>query len=393
MTISPFKKISLYIGILSHLLYSFYFYSIGVAPFAIMSAIILSYFCFSSFSKTRYYFDLAYKQLFILIIFLMISFIWSICVCYFENQQFYPQSFVGMLLNLGILFGFIGLAATKEMQANTFNAIALFFVISLIIFFIQAIAWYIFDVELDFLLSITGEEQRLMGHQMSVNGVVTRRVSGIFSEPALYSWVMIGIGYYLLDSLQKLKYKLPAQFAYIFSILASYSLSGWVLTIGSEILKFIRSGKSRTLAYLVATIGIFILLLYPFIEAYWQARVLLIDDDGSYEDKISSLKVILKYLSDFYYLIIGIGVATKIDTPALGFLTSSLLLFGVFGTILMYGFIISTVFNLPGNKVDKVFIIIYVPILGNYVTSTINWFVLGSMIFLMIRNFSTKSIS
>jgi len=78
-------------------------------------------------------------------------------------------------------------------------------------------------------------------------------------------------------------------------------------------------------------------------------------------------------------------VATRIETPALSFFPSSLLLFGVFGTLLLYRLIASIVFKLPGNVVDKIFILFYILVLGNFVTSTITWFILGCMTFLMIR--------
>jgi hypothetical protein len=390
MTISPFKIIVLYVGIVSHLLYSFYFYEVGIAPFALISAIILNIFCFLNFNKAKRLYSVGNKTLVALIMFIILSFFWSILTCYVKGYKFYPQSFVAILLNLGIFFGFIGLSANDKIKKHVFKSIVIFFVISLCVFYIQAVAWYAFGIEIDFLLKITGEEQRLIGHGMLVNGVVTRRASGIFAEPAVYSWVMVGIGYFLIDSLRGSKLKLPIYLMYILSILASYSLSGWIQAVFAEFLRVARSRKIKTGLYLIITLGVIYFLLQPFIDAYWQGRVSILADDGSYNDKISAFKVVEKYFSEIYYLILGVGISTKFDTPALSFFTSSLLLLGVLGTFIVYVLVSSTLLKLPGNFIDKLFIAIYILFFGNHITSTINWFVLGCMTFLMIRNKSIR---
>jgi hypothetical protein len=383
---------AVYLGVLSHLFYSFYFHSIGVAPFALLSAVILFY-LFICYSKKIFLFDASIKKSFLLLIsFEVFSMLWSVFICYFEGFEFYPQSFIGLFLNAGMFLGLVGLSQRGGLKKHGINAFKLFYFISIFLFMIQIAAWYMFQERVDYMFFFTGEEQRLIGHQMDVNGIITRRASGIFAEPAVYCWVMIGIGYFLLDHINAGVLKYCAQGLIYLSIFASFSLSGWLVCCVAELLKAIRDynlKKFLTLILIVACALLF--FFYPFIEIYFDTRVSNLSEDGSYNDKISTFEAVYYYWSNVLFAIFGVGVASRLDTPALGFLTSSLLLMGLLGTLILFNFILQVISKFPGKLIDKLFIFFNIGLVGNHITMTLTWFVFGAMMFLMVSKSELKS--
>ena len=373
-------------GIVLNLLFSFYFHDLKIAPFSLIAAIILSGFGLKSFRNISHEKVLSPHLVFFLCIYLAISLIWSVISSRQPNIYFYFQSFAGFILSIGAFIGMLSFASSPQLKQSAFNAVRTMFFISLFLFYLQAASWYIYGYELDYLATITGEEQRLIGHTMEIGSISTKRISGLFSEPGLYCWVMIGLGHFLFEkssaqeawSSQDLIYIL-----YLLSIVNSFSFFGWGMIFISELIRSLKNASPKSLLMFMITFGGIFAALYPFIVGYWENRILLLQDDGSYNDKLEAFNVLSYYFSDIYYLLLGIGIATKIETPSLGFAQSTLLALGGLGSITLLLFIIHTSFKTPGRLTSKIFVVYYIVFTGYYLSSTITWFIFGAMLFLM----------
>jgi hypothetical protein len=375
-----------YVAVAGHLLFSFYIHSISVAPFALFSTILLGLIGFFSPTKNIKPLNSIWLIVFLLFGYIFISFVWSFLVHYFLDYEIYINSAVGFCLNIFMLMGWLTLSIKSKSRYYANRALIFFFATSLFLIVLQILSWYLLEVKIDYMQFVTGERQRLDGHHMNIAGITSHRVAGIFAEPAVYCWIMMGLGYFLFDRKASEVKKTTVALIFLLSIILTFSLSGIVLAFGVVLLKILSLSdfKKKTLVILVSLCTLFV--VYPFLETYLVTRVGDIENDGSFNDKLQAFIVVWNYFTDPTFTLFGIGLGVKIETPSLNFILSSLLHLGIIGFLLVCYLIISVLIVIPGFILDKFFIFCYVVILGNHVTQTLTWFAFGAMCLLMVNN-------
>jgi hypothetical protein len=376
----------IYTAVISQLLFSFYIHSIGVAPFSLLSTVLFAFIGFFSFGKKNISLVLSRRIVFLLIAYIAVSIVWAFLLSYLLDHDVHVISIFGFYFNIFMLIGWLALCLKSKTRLSADLALRLFFLLSLFFIVMQILSWYILGVTIDYMVFFTGEEQRLFGHKMTIAGTTTQRVAGIFAEPALYCWIMIGLGYFLFDKkISELK-KTIIVFVFLMSVFLTFSLSGIFLAIGVLCIKIFSSGEFSKKGVLLLILLAVLYAVYPFLESYLVTRIGDIENDGSFIDKYQAFSVVYGYLSDPIFSLMGLGLGAKIETPALNFILSSFFHFGLIGFSIICFLIIYTLFIIPGLFIDKFFIFFYVVILGNHVTQSLTWFLFGAMCLLMVNN-------
>lgn len=301
---------------------SYYFSSLGLAPFSIIGYAFALFLLVKYNGYNKSIFLSIYLFIYLSVVFLPVSLYWII----FEGLTFRLNTFLGIFLGV-ILFISSELLAKKLNSVVFQSCLNVLLCVVLFFFYFQFFAMFLFDVHIDFIVSVTGEEQRLTGHSRSIEGIgVFTRTSGIFAEPALHAYMVIVL---LICMININCLKLPAFIFSIVSVWLSFSASGILLSVIPIVMYILRSEISVKFAFFTIVVFFFASyfeLFYLVFEEQFLRLVNIFDDDsGSHR-----LEFVSFFLENKLVFFGGFGVFVNIMdvVPPSTFIVSVIYCFG-----------------------------------------------------------------
>lgn len=172
------KSASIVLFLLS--LQGFYFFSLGLAPFALLGAfliILIGIISFSSIPKKPK------KETFTPLLFYSLIFLFSIISIFFYND----------VADIKRLFAFILVILLALLTPYVFKggaiekALLFTLIIHISYFYLQFTAYYLFSIDIDIINLITGHAQKGWGGSFSLDNIKLRRLGGLYNEPGTYA--------------------------------------------------------------------------------------------------------------------------------------------------------------------------------------------------------------
>lgn len=351
---------------------SFYFHSLGVALFPLIASIGAVAYLILYWRKINieaYELIRRYKIGFILLCLLCAySIAISVIQKFTLEYEFRANPFFGIMLGFA---SFASINIWAKLNEKKFDyVIKIFLVVILLFFYLQFFSYVFAGIEVDYLVGVTGEDQRLVGHSREIQGIgLVRRSSGIFAEPGVHS-------YYVIVMLSILIYRRACGIILfilsVTSVFLSFSASGMVLLIFPLLLSIFESKKLRWLIILVVLISTtyFSDKLYLIFEN----DILRLTDpinDASGSDRIRFIYLLLK---DGVRFLVGYGLILDVrnELPPSAFIASANFIFGLVGFIFI-GWLLLFLLRRQTNMVE-IFIILLLGVLLNFgVTSVFFW--------------------
>jgi hypothetical protein len=318
---SLFKKSVLILIFFFLTLQAYYFYGIGIAPFPLIASLLIISYSFNKKSSKQILFY-SYS----LVLLFIISSIWGF---FFQLDFYYTNSILGILLgpiilNYSIIF-------LKNIDINLIHKI-LFCVLSihLACFLIQFVAFILLGVNVDFLEFVTGETSRYEAFG-AITGLI--RPTGVFNEPATYSYYIFILVYFRFLCVNKLMWF--DQLALI-SILFTLSLSGFFLYAFFQFYYWVLyKGNFNSIVFfsILLLIAAYILLVIfeDTINIYLMSRLSEVENDNSINTRFSDGLIYFIQLP-IHYLLFGLGIGNytrEISTSASGWM-AIVTTFGIF---------------------------------------------------------------
>lgn len=294
-------------------LQSYYFYNIGIAPFPLVS--LIGIIVFSDRNRISNQIKIYPFSLFILF---TISSLWGF---FFQLDLYYVNSVIGIFLGTFIL-----IFTTKFLKSYNidliYRVLAIVLIIHLICFWLQFGLYMLIGVNLDFLEFVTGEASRFEAYG-AISGLI--RATGVFNEPATYSYYIFTIVYLRFLCFKKINWF--DQFALI-SILFTLSLSGFFLYSFFQFYYWVLfKGNINSIVFFSILIFIvFYIVQFVFedtINLYLVSRLSDAENDNSMNTRFSD-GIIYFINLPLNYVIFGLGVGNytkNISTTASGWMS------------------------------------------------------------------------
>lgn len=354
---------------------SFYFYSIGVAPLPLVASFFSLFYVFNSRKRDGVLVDRNtdnLKKYLAGFVFLLLIYSFFVSFAYFfaEYTDIRPHSFVGVLLGGATLLA-VEKYAAKSFGDFLFN-IQLFLSLSLLFFYIQFILYFFFDINTDYMVGVTGEEQRLNGYSRDIEGVgAFIRSSGIFAEPAVYATVTVSL---VVCLLYNNRCNVVLFWLSIVSIFLSFSSTGVALSIIPILMAVVVSKRTRWFV---------ILCLLVLVFFYWDSfndlfsnefqRLSSVSTDESGSSRFLFVDHLMNNVNVFVF---GYGILTDLRdiVPPSLFLSSVIYAFGFPGFLVLFSLFV--VLALRMFSFFGVFLIVTLGLLVNFpIPSPFFWLV------------------
>ena len=163
----------LYIGVS---LQTYYFYQLGAPLFSLISLTLLFLIIINDLKITLN------NSTYTFVFYLLITFFSFLSAFYFE-EKILPSKLIGFF----IVFISAFIANILYNSKNIPSLIKIYLTFHVSFFYIQFISFYLFKIHIDFLLPITGEEQRVFGGSFEIPYLNSfMRACGLFNEPGTY---------------------------------------------------------------------------------------------------------------------------------------------------------------------------------------------------------------
>lgn len=309
-------------------LQAFYFRSISLAPFPLLSLFLTI--AVTPKTKLNVY-ELQELLLFSTIIAIS-AMLGVINLNEISDTIFYFPTLLGWLLfPIGIIYFKRYFKYYKEHLQSIFKWVL---VIHVSFFFIQFLSYKLFHVKLDFIEIITGESQRTGATKLKGVGGENIRAAGLFSEPGSYSvYIYILL---IFNLILENKFKILSLLALI-SMFLSFSMTGILMAL-VVILFYVSNlklSKKNIINLVYVTFGVTVFLLYYselFLGPIYD-RFTSLENDASAGARFESGMEQFLYRNFLYS---GLGLGVQIDNIKS---TSALL-----GTLFNFGIVNFIVF-------------------------------------------------
>jgi hypothetical protein len=363
--------------VFSATLHSIYFYQISLAPFPVISFLLLL-FNFKSFGKTQVFFIFSFYIIFISNAFF--GFLYS-------RNFFYLNSLLGIAMGPVYLFLFYNFFKSKFIFLE--KAISITLIVHVVFFYIQFVSFYLFGFHINFLQMITGEESRVEGFGV-LTGLI--RSSGLCNEPASYSLFVSLLSFFLISIKKRLNVLIV--FA-LLSCMFSLSISGilFAFLIIFYFVFFVSKGyKNLFLAFVFSCFFIFLLgyLYFDLLKLFVESRFVNSAEDGSFNTRFNDG---FKYFfeQDIFVQVTGLGIGNfppnDISTVASGYMAIFIHL-GYFFTFL---FLILNIYIFKFFNFNLVLVIFFIIFLSSTMTILNIHYWMSFSIILLISNIDKKN--
>lgn len=276
-------------------LQSFYFYEINAPLISIISLLFLSILLIW---KLKFILNLSNYSIGFyasIILFSLFSLI------YFRENIVFTK-FFGFLLVLFTCF----VANVLFSKCNIPYLIKFYLLIHIAFFYLQFFAHYLFNIPIDFLVNITGEEQRVFGGSFELPiSSSFMRASGLFNEPGTYvTFIAPFIALFGRWSKSFSKADFLIYFSSLLTLFLSFSVFGFVF--GSFILVF-ASFFSKIVRLTISGLVSFFLVI-PYLTYRFFLQEINIESDSGLGFREIFINESFKFISsDFGAIIFGSG--------------------------------------------------------------------------------------
>ena len=248
------------------------------------------------------------------VFYLLITFFSFLSAFYFE-EKILPSKLIGFF----IVFISAFIANILYNSKNIPSLIKIYLTFHVSFFYIQFISFYLFKIHIDFLLPITGEEQRVFGGSFEIPYLNSfMRACGLFNEPGTY--VTFVAPFIVLFGRWSKCFNRYAKFLYILSLISLFiSFSVFGIIFGLIILFFASIFNKKIILILGSLFSITIVV--PYITY----RFFLINSNINTDTGLGFREVFLsesfKFItSDFGAFLLGSG--HLISDPKAKFISS-----------------------------------------------------------------------
>ncbi len=334
-------------------LQAFYFRSISLAPFPLLSLLLI----IAVTPKTKFnVYELQELLLFSTIVAISVM-LGVINLNEIGDTIFYLPTLVGWLLfPIGVIYFKRYFRYYKENLQSIFKWVL---VLHVSFFFIQFLSYKLFHVKFDFIEIITGESQRTGATKLKGVGGDNIRAAGLFSEPGSYTvYIYILLVFNLI---LENKFKILSLLALI-SMFLSFSMTGILMAI-VVILFFVSNfklSKKQILNLVYVALGVTIFLSYNselFLGPIYD-RFMSLGNDASAEARFQSGIEQFLY-RNFLYSGLGIGVQIA-NIKSTSALLGTLFNFGIVNFIVFIFICLIKIYRAEKNSMHC---ILLVPIL------------------------------
>ena len=334
-------------------LQAFYFRSISLAPFPLLSLLLI----IAVTPKTKFnVYELQELLLFSTIVAISVM-LGVINLNEIGDTIFYLPTLVGWLLfPIGVIYFKRYFRYYKENLQSIFKWVL---VLHVSFFFIQFLSYKLFHVKFDFIEIITGESQRTGATKLKGVGGDNIRAAGLFSEPGSYTvYIYILLVFNLI---LENKFKILSLLALI-SMFLSFSMTGILMAI-VVILLFVSNfklSKKQILNLVYVALGVTIFLSYNselFLGPIYD-RFMSLGNDASAEARFQSGIEQFLY-RNFLYSGLGIGVQIA-NIKSTSALLGTLFNFGIVNFIVFIFICLIKIYRAEKNSMHC---ILLVPIL------------------------------
>lgn len=243
---------------------SFYFHNIGMPVFSVVAAFLSILLIFVFKVRIRSYMRL--------ILYIITYILLSSLLTMLLNDQFALATRIPLFFILVpvVIFSSFLFKEEKELMAKVLKVVV---TIHLIFFFTQFIYFYGTGVFIDYILPITGVEQRSLGgsYEIDDSGTKLIRAAGLFNEPGTYSTFIFLILSLIKNTEKKLgkKDRLSLiDILTVISVLLSFSVFGYIFST-FFILKYLLKSSLKSKIIIIACSIPLALLAY---ERYFSVR-------------------------------------------------------------------------------------------------------------------------
>tara|TARA_Y100001958_G_scaffold98184_1_gene67825 strand:- start:13498 stop:14613 length:1116 start_codon:yes stop_codon:yes gene_type:complete len=346
-------------------LQSIYFYNISLAPFPILSLLLLFHFD-SKFFKS----DLLISLLLIIIVIINLLFL----PLFIKEGTIYFQTILGFFIGI-VYFLFLQSYLKKNKLSTIIFAINLSLSVHISFFLIQFIYFLVTGDHLDFIVGITGEVTR------NINNLSIIRSSGLFIEPQNYSFFILALIF--------LKYHLSPNYydsislISLLTVILSFSLFGIIGAIVFYFLIF-RKVVSKWLIIPILVVGFY--YTYDYYFFIYETRITSLSDDGSFLARFS--EPFFKLFTEINYLLLGKGFGViGTDFSELSTLLSILTSFGLFfGSFFIFIIFNSLNFRVGINKYYSLFLFAFILLMDLRISMVFFWLLFGLSYFKYFNN-------
>ncbi|MDC1523723.1 hypothetical protein N8468_03315 [Planktomarina temperata] len=341
-------------------------------PFSIISIIFVIYF-FSREPIHKGYIDFVSLLILVACITFPTSIYWSSHL----SLGLRLNSFIS-IINGALLFVFIGQMIRRYHQETFTFALKYILIFSVFMFYIQLLSFMIFGVHTDYFELFGLGNQRLAGHERELSaGLVFRRFSGLYAEPAVYAYVtnILLTGLLFQKSISTNLFVISLS-----SVWLSLSASGIAFSI-FPILIFLLSRKKNRYLRIFIFVFIATALSGVFQDIFGQQiyRIINFLDDPSGVDRLSFAGY-LRENEAVFLLGYGLFLDARLIVPASGFVTSLIFTFGFIFSMILIMLLLMFIFRQLAFIRACVFFFLVV-LNGYYVSSPFFWFSFSALFF------------
>lgn len=220
---------------------SFYFYDLGMPLFSVISALMSI--------PLIIIFRVKYEKYMLLIIAVLICvLLFSLTTMLPNTQHVFPARIpLFFLLVPVVLFSSYLLEKHRKITLNVLKTIL---VVHLVFFFTQFVYFYTTGNFIDYIMPITGEEQRSFGgnYEIDSSGTELIRATGLFNEPGTYStyiFLILSLVKQLESEIFKKERLTALDLFTVVSVLLSFSVFGFIFS-AFFIIKFVLKSNFKT---------------------------------------------------------------------------------------------------------------------------------------------------
>lgn len=307
------SKFDLFINVIiifTATLHSVYFYQIKLAPFPIFSFLLLIF----NVQKIQK------RPLFIAFLFYFIFIFNALLGIYYAGSSYYFNSLLGVII--GPIYFVMFYSYYHKQPVQLLKAISISLLIHISFFYFQFIWFYLFEIKLNFLQVITGEESRVEGVGVLTNLI---RCSGLCNEPASFSLFVNLLVFYLINIGRKINFLIAIA---LLSTVLSFSASGILFALINIVYFniFILKGFSKmflSVFILSIVIVIFGYFYFDILKLFFESRFVESSEDPSFNNRFNDG---FKYFFDQNLVkqITGIGIGNNsnkdVSTVASGYM-------------------------------------------------------------------------
>ncbi|MDP5130892.1 MAG: hypothetical protein NWQ54_08400 [Paraglaciecola sp.] len=248
-----------FIIVLFSTLQGFYFHSLGVAPFTLLS-VLMVFVTFSLFKSYDVISNISINELFVFLFYSLIFFFSVIAVLYHGDEPDLKRILAFFVV---LIFSFLLPPLLKFIDLELVLKFTLIFHFSY--FYLQFILYYIFGLDLDIVGFFTGISQKGWGGSFYIEGIGhIRRLGGLFNEPGTYSTFIAPLTAFFLNFYTKSSSNKIVVYLSLLSLFLTLSTFGFLFAVFISIF-IVVFFKGKEIFFVTFVVSLSFILTVPYL--------------------------------------------------------------------------------------------------------------------------------